>query len=183
MSIPHPATPKLTPREILALEPGTRLEYFESIQVTSPEIAALIIRTALRDVKPILAIDYYETVKQLVLEADPLQTYLLAARFVKTSNKQGLVLEVHQFFSTVLNRLITSAGYTRAYTWHMSEGIAIGTYKYPIVQRPETAANCPLQQDDCVLFRKDDLTTVPGKRYRMANFIRVELAADWPEPE
>lgn len=175
---------QLSPAEVLALEPGTRLEFFKSIQEPGPIVAVLIIRTVLNtaEVRPELAQLYYHQVKHLVLGADPVQTYLLAARFIDTPHNSGKALENHQFFSGVLNNMIIAvAGYKRAYVQNMDGQMTAGTFARRIIQDPDTVAGCPLRDGDCVLYRPDDIVW-NNRRYTRGSvaFIRVELDTEWP---
>lgn len=175
---------QLSPAEVLALDPGARLKFFKSVQEPSHVVAALIIRTVLNadEVRPELAQLYYGQVKHLVLGADPVQTYLLAARFIDTPHNSGKALENHQFFGGVLNNMIFAvAGYKRAYVQNMDGQMTSGTFARRIIQDPKTVADCPLRDHDCVLYRPDDVVW-RDKRYARGTvaFIRVELDAEWP---
>jgi hypothetical protein len=137
----------------MALDPGDRLRFFMSLEATTPEIAALVIRTVVEDVRPAVARAYYDKLEHLIKGADPLQVYILAARYVNTATALKERLAIHQFMASVLRELLDRAGYTYSYV-RFDQGVQFfGT----LARR--TVVVCPnaLGEEDMVVYRTRDI--------------------------
>ena len=162
--------------EVAALKPEQRVAYFRSLKTTNPTVAALIVWTALNDVDERTAQTLFLVLERLVMNADPLGTYLAAARFVNTyKNNSGLALENHQFFDSVLEGLRERAGYERSYMQAMGSGrLAAGTFG----RRIYPAAGSPLlRREDCVVYHKSDVRWEGGRK-RSGSVLLTKLELD-----
>lgn len=155
-----------TPEELLALDARRRLTFFLGLEKTSPEIATFVIYTVVNDVRPAVAVAYYERLKHLVNGADPLQVFVLSSRFVNTARAPRERLAIHQYMVTELNRLLTLAGY--AYTYVRAEGSLrfFGT----LSRRTALACDEELHERDMAVYNRANV--VP--KHRSAN-------GRWPE--
>jgi hypothetical protein len=135
------ADPK-TPAELMALDPGERLQFFLGLQATSPEIAALVIRTVLEDVRPGVATTYYNTLKYLVDSVDPMQVYRLSIRYVDTV-RAGERLAIHQFVKNQLAQLLHNTAWACVYVRRDSQTKLwiFGTLSDPVVVRCKERLN------------------------------------------
>ena len=122
--------------EVLKLSTTDRLAYFRSLTATNPTAAALFIQTCLEHPDAVMALSYLEQLVGLIEGAEPIETYLLAARFIDTPNHTGPALRLHQNAFILLHRGLTEAGLQTSYVRRMSQELASGTLRHRISSRP-----------------------------------------------
>lgn len=158
-----------TPAELMALDPGVRLQFFVSVQTTTPIIAALVIRTVLEDVRPTVARAYYERLRHLIDGADPLEVYLLAARYINTAGASRERLPLHQYFSGELNRMLEGAGLTYAYV-RFGDGLQ---FFGSLARRTAVVCSSTLAEDDMVVYSRRGI--LPKQRAQNGRWPEVRV--------
>jgi hypothetical protein len=141
-----------SPTEVLSLSSTARLAYFRSLTATNPTAAALFIQTCLEHPDPVVALSYLEQLVGLIEGAEPIATYLLAARFIDTPNNSGPALLLHQEASSLLYRRLSEAGLHTAYVGRMGDELASGTLRRRILPTPGSP---PLKAGDQIIYYPD----------------------------